>query len=57
MPPEIVNVDTDHVSCNGSGGALGHPVVYLTMDTHNGFVDCGYCDRRFVLSGKGKAGH
>ena len=39
--------------CDGSGAvdpALGHPRVYLHIDD-NGFVDCGYCDRRFVLVG------
>ena len=28
----------------------GHPKVYLEIDEH-GYVDCGYCDRRFVLEG------
>jgi len=39
--------------CDGSGAvaaALGHPRVYLHIDD-NGFVDCGYCDRRFILEG------
>ena len=30
--------------------ALGHPRVWLEIDEH-GYVDCGYCDRRFVLRG------
>ena len=41
------------VACDGSGevdAALGHPRVYLHIDD-TGFVDCGYCDRRFVLEG------
>ena len=37
--------------CDGVGGALGHPRVYLRMDPETGFVECGYCDRRFVLEG------
>ena len=32
------------------GTALGHPRVYLEID-EKGYVDCGYCDRRFVLIG------
>jgi uncharacterized Zn-finger protein len=36
------------VSCDG-GGALGHPLVYLTIAAQ-GWVECGYCDRRFVLA-------
>ena len=31
--------------------ALGHPRVYLHIDDQLGFVECGYCDRRFVLEG------
>lgn len=49
-PPETVRVETARVSCDGDGGALGHPRVYLQID-EKGFVDCGYCDRRFVLAG------
>ena len=30
--------------------ALGHPRVWLQID-ETGYVDCGYCDRRFVLIG------
>ena len=59
-PPETIRVDTHRVSCDGAsairGGdnyrpaALGHPLVYLEID-ESGYVDCGYCDRRFVLKG------
>ena len=31
-----------------AAGALGHPRVYLEMGDEN-FVECPYCDRRFVL--------
>ena len=47
-PPEIIEVDDTVVACNGGGGALGHPRVFLNLET-DGFVDCPYCDRRFVL--------
>ena len=65
-PPEIIRTQDRRVMCDGSTGiraprtapgaavigatALGHPRVYLTIDEH-GYVDCGYCDRRFVLIG------
>lgn len=59
-PPEVITVESKRVSCDGAsairGGenyrpaALGHPKVYLEIDEH-GYVDCGYCDRRFVLKG------
>jgi len=48
-PPEVVVVNEHRVSCEGLGGALGHPRVYLEMGA-KGYVECGYCDRRFVLS-------
>ena len=47
-PPEIIEVEDAVVACNGGGGALGHPRVYLNLET-NGAIDCPYCDRRFVL--------
>ncbi len=50
-PPEVVPVRTRRVACDGVGGALGHPRVYLEMG-EGSFVECGYCDRRFVLTDK-----
>jgi uncharacterized Zn-finger protein len=54
-PLEVVRVSQPRVACDGAsdipgGAALGHPRVYLQIDEH-GYVDCGYCDRRFVLIG------
>jgi uncharacterized Zn-finger protein len=46
--PEIIETDDTRVSCQGIGGALGHPKVYLEMGDAD-FVECPYCDRRFVL--------
>jgi uncharacterized Zn-finger protein len=45
--PEVIEVESTRVMCDG-GGALGHPRVFLEMGDE-GFVECGYCDRRFVL--------
>jgi uncharacterized Zn-finger protein len=50
-PPETSYVETPRVACDGAAEehpALGHPRVYMQID-EKGFVDCGYCDRRFVL--------
>ena len=54
-PPEVTRVSQRRVACDGAaaipgGAALGHPRVWLQIDEH-GYVDCGYCDRRFVLAG------
>jgi uncharacterized Zn-finger protein len=47
--PETIRVahDADQVSCDGGGGALGHPVVWYSFDGQS-CVTCGYCDRLFV---------
>ncbi|GAC1586048.1 MAG: hypothetical protein NVS3B5_20350 [Sphingomicrobium sp.] len=53
-PPETIRVSNLRVVCDGSGAvpaALGHPRVYLHIEDELGFVECGYCDRRFVLEG------
>jgi len=65
LTPETLLVDTPRVRCDGASdirsgqgfrsAALGHPLVWLAID-EKGFVDCGYCDRRFVLQG-GPADH
>lgn len=52
--PETILVRTHRIACDGSGegvpAALGHPRVWLEID-ESGMVECGYCDRRFVLVG------
>jgi uncharacterized Zn-finger protein len=51
--PEISYVTTPRVACDGAGDispALGHPRVYMQID-EAGYVDCGYCDKRFILKG------
>jgi uncharacterized Zn-finger protein len=54
-PPETITTPSLRVACDGSGhgipAALGHPRVWLQIDPEIGHVDCGYCDRRFVLAG------
>lgn len=54
-PPETIRVQSSRVVCDGAsdiptGAALGHPRVFLEID-ESGYVECGYCDRRFVLAG------
>jgi uncharacterized Zn-finger protein len=50
-PPEEIVVTSKRVACDGGGGALGHPLVYMDMGDET-FVECGYCDRRFVLAAR-----
>ena len=51
-PPEVFVAESTRVACDGGGGALGHPLVWMEMGDSD-FVECGYCDRRFVLKGRG----
>ncbi len=48
--PEIIYVAKRRISCSGDGGALGHPVVWYSLD--DGEAACGYCDRRYVYDPK-----
>ncbi len=53
QPLEIIEVDTMTVGCDGGGGPLGHPMVYLNLEAKRE-IDCPYCGRHFVLK-TGKA--
>ena len=46
--PETKIVTAWRVSCDGGKGALGHPRVWLSIPRDEGFVECGYCDARYV---------
>lgn len=48
--PETKYVRMTKVVCDGDEGALGHPRVFLNMGD-DGYVECPYCDRLFVLEG------
>ena len=54
-PPEVIEVETAVVACDGGGGTLGHPRVFLNLA--DGEAECGYCDRRYVLKPGAKAAH
>jgi uncharacterized Zn-finger protein len=46
---ETIQATSREVACDGGGGALGHPKVYLHIDHDKGdSVTCGYCSRTFV---------
>ena len=47
---EAIVVDTATVGCDGGGGALGHPKVFLKIGD-GGEIVCPYCSRRYVLAG------
>lgn len=46
---EVISVDRLEVICDGGGGPLGHPRVFLHIDDHKkGQVMCPYCSRTFI---------
>ena len=55
---ERFEVKTATVGCDGGGGALGHPMVYLKIGDE-GEIVCPYCSRHYVLSddAPAEAGH
>ncbi len=44
--PEVEIVEKCSVSCDGGGE---HPKVWMTIAEETGFVECGYCGKRYVL--------
>ena len=46
--PETIEVDDTRVACDGGGGPLGHPKVYLNLGK-DGRIECPYCSRVYVL--------
>jgi len=46
-PFETIYTDEMVVACNGGGGPLGHPRVYLNLGPA-GEIECPYCSRQFL---------
>ncbi|KAK1931862.1 NADH dehydrogenase [ubiquinone] iron-sulfur protein 6 [Phytophthora citrophthora] len=55
----IVELASDVAVCDGGGGALGHPVEYIQLDTrkHNTPQACKYCGVRYRMKEGYHAGH
>ena len=46
--PEVKIVSSYRIACDGGEGALGHPRVWLQIAPDTGWVECPYCDCKFV---------
>ena len=46
-PFETIEIDEMMAACDGGGGPLGHPKVYLSL-APAGSVECPYCSRLFI---------
>ena len=51
QPFETIYIDSMVAACNGGGGPLGHPKVYLNLSA-DGQVECPYCSRLFLHQSK-----
>ena len=47
IPFETIEIDEMVAACNGGGGPLGHPRVFLNL-APRGVGECPYCSRQFV---------
>jgi uncharacterized Zn-finger protein len=59
-PFEIIEVNSLEVKCDGGGGSLGHPRVFLHIDQDKGEITCPYCSRQYrlkLLAGHKPGGH
>ena len=48
--PETKLVDKSRFACDGGDGSMGHPRVWLQIPQTDGFIECPYCDCKFVFS-------
>ena len=46
-PGNVIVTNQSRVACDGGGGPLGHPLIFLTLG-NDGRVTCPYCSRVFV---------
>lgn len=46
--PETEIVSQYRIACDGGEGPLGHPRVWLQIPEETGWVECGYCDKKFI---------
>ncbi|KAG7396346.1 hypothetical protein PHYBOEH_002481 [Phytophthora boehmeriae] len=55
----VVEVAGNVAVCDGGGGALGHPVEYIQLDTvkHHSAQTCKYCGVRYKMKAGFHGGH
>jgi len=46
--PETRIVDSYRIAGDGGEGALGHPRVWLAIPPETGYVECPYCDCKYI---------
>ena len=53
--PQVVEVDKMRIACDGGDG--GHPRVWLHIPGEHGWIECPYCDCKFVLKEGANTSH
>lgn len=53
---EPIETRNSVAKCDGGGGPLGHPTIYLSLEKEEKVV-CPYCSRRFVRVGSDDRGN
>jgi len=48
--PETKTVSERRIACDGGEGALGHPRVWLQIPEDRGWVECPYCDCKYIYA-------
>jgi uncharacterized Zn-finger protein len=54
----VIEVDGDMAICDGGGGALGHPLEYISLQRGPGHIEyCKYCSLRYTQKAGSKGHH
>ena len=48
--PETKQVDKLRFACDGGGEAMGHPRVWLQIPQPQNWIECPYCDCKYIYS-------
>ena len=46
--PETQSTNKKRFACDGGDDALGHPRVWLQIPEPQGWVECPYCDCKYI---------
>lgn len=50
LDPETIVVSDPVVACDGGGGPMGHPLIYMPITERDVEICCPYCSRRYRLA-------
>lgn len=44
----VIEVDGERAICDGGGGALGHPIEYISLARPGAIESCKYCALKYT---------